>query len=191
MTNRTNSFRHLIDAIKREPIKSQAYVNDYCEHENVDCIIFTQKNGTFSLLWKNTRAEENLKKKIATVLNNVQYVVVADDNDLRAIGAAKITLDMYNKENPSNVIAPCPDNCDGCNDDCNDEDDDDDDYDSYDDEEDDKPESMCADCEAESCAGKEVPYAKPEISNAELMDFLTKLTKKVKKLNRKFKEHID
>ena len=189
MSDRKDSFRHLIDAIKREPIKSQAYVNDYCEHENVDCIIFTQKNGTFSLLWKHTRAEENLKKKIATVLNNVQYIVVADDNDLRAIGAAKITLDAYNKENPSNVIAPCPDNCDGCNDDCNDEDDDvDDDFDEDDD-----------DCVAKAESAPAMMFAVPtsaldpveSISRKEYYEIakaVLKLTKKLKKLNRKVNE---
>lgn len=190
MTNRTNSFRHLIDAIKRTPAQAQSYVDEYCAHEGVTGIVFVQKNGIFSLSWFRTETHRILlHKKIATVLPTVQYVVLASENDLKELGIAKMNVKLDELVERARIAAEVA--RDEAKASESNDDDDDDNYDSYDDEEDDKPESMCADCEAESCDGREVPYAKPEISNAELMDFLTKLTKKVKKLNRKFKEHID
>ena len=187
MTNRTNSFRHLIDAIKRTPKQAQNYVDEYCAHEGVTGIVFVQKNGIFSLSWFRTETHATLlHKKIATVLPTVQYIVLASENDLKELGVAKMNFKMNELAERARIAADIArDEAEADNDSTDDAD-----YDSYDDEEDDNHDSMCADCEAESCDGREVPYAKPEISNAELMDFLAKLTKKVKKLNRTFKEHI-
>ena len=187
MTNRTNSFRHLIDAIKRTPEQAQNYVDEYCAHEGVTGIVFVQKNGIFSLSWFRTETHATLlHKKIATVLPTVQYIVLASENDLKELGVAKMNFKMNELAERARIAADIArDEAEADNDST-----DDDDYDSYDDEENDKHESMCADCNEENCEGREVPYVKSEVNQAKLVELLTKLAKKVKKLNRKFKEHI-
>lgn len=192
MSDRKDSFRHLIDAIKREPIKSQGYINDYCEHENASCVIFAQKHGTFTLLWKSTVLEQCLQKKIATVLPDVQYIVVADDSELKSLGSAKLTLDMFNKEHPENVVTVQPVNHESAIDedaDCDDDDCDD----------------TCQGCEIyDECDSPEkavkhmrfeVPIPSPlreaHISREQFIELATlvvKVAKKLKKLNRKVNE---
>ena len=187
MTNRTNSFRHLIDAIKRTPEQAQNYVDEYCAHEGVTGIVFVQKNGIFSLSWFRTETHATLlHKKIATVLPTVQYIVLASENDMKELGLAKMNVKLDELMEKARVTAEAAQR----EAEASENTDDDDDYDSYDDEENEDHESMCADCDADNCEGREVPYVKPEVNQAELVELLTKLTKKVKKLNRKFKEHI-
>ena len=180
MSDRKDSFRHLVDAIKRTPVKAQQYVNDYCEHEHVNAILFTQKDGHFSILWKSTQFELAMSKKIATVISDIQLVVAANNQELKAIGLAKLELSMYNASHPENVITLSEDN----NDYEPEEDDEEDEFD------DDDEESMCADCDEENYEGRqELKHTENIGVTADQLDAINqaidKLAKKFKKLNRK------
>ena len=182
MTNRTNSFRHLIDAIKRTPVKSQHYINDYCANEHVLGVVFTAKEKHLSVLWLTSEAQHNYTKTIATVIDKIQYIVCADSNDLAAMAASQEFLAMYNKENPSNVIRcsePVVDNTD------DDDDDDDDDIEDYDGNHDDTADAATAQIRMSFGIPTRNRVDDAECGINDLAEAVRKLAKKVKKINKK------
>ena len=176
MTNRTNSFRHLIDSIKRTPVKSQHYINDYCASENVIGVIFTAKEKHLSVLWLSSEAQYKHSKTIATVIDKMQYIVCADASDLAAMAAAQDWLAGYNKENPSNIIRKVEPVTVA-------DDDDDDDVDDYDGDDDMDAVSGTIGFSFGVPVRNRVDDAECGIND--LAEAVRKLTKKVKKISKK------